>query len=307
MGGGVSRRCLRTLATVAVLVGLGGVPGAESQEFESAQVTTRDLGHGVHMLMGVGGNLGVSVGPDGVFLIDDQYAPMTEKIRASIVQLTDIPLRFVFNTHWHGDHTGGNENLGKQGALIVAHEGVRERMSTDQFIAAFDRKVPASPARALPVVTFSEEITFHINGHEVHAFHVAPAHTDGDSIVHFRTANVLHMGDVFFNRMYAFFDLSSGGSVDGMIAGLARGLELCDDDTKIIPGHGPLADRKDLEASLHMLRSVRDRVAAALAEGKSADEIVALAPSADFDDEFAGGFLKPEPFVRLVTASLQQR
>ena len=153
------------------------------------------------------------MGPDGVFLIDDQYAPLTDKIKAAIATVSDKPVRFVLNTHWHGDHTGGNENLGQAGALIVAHDNVRVRMSVEQFREAFGQKVPAAPKAALPVVTFNDTVTFHLNDQEIHAFHVAPAHTDGDTVIHFRTADVIHTGDVFFNGLYPFIDVGSGGGI----------------------------------------------------------------------------------------------
>jgi glyoxylase-like metal-dependent hydrolase (beta-lactamase superfamily II) len=165
------------------------------------------------MLVGSGGNIGVSSGPDGVFVIDDQYAPLTEKIVAAIRGFSDRPIRFVVNTHWHSDHVGGNENLGKMGALIVAHDNVRERMSVEQVMEVFGRTVPPSPDQALPVVTFGEAVTFHLNGDELYVFHVPHAHTDGDAIIHFRKANVVHMGDTFFNGLYPFIDLGSAGNV----------------------------------------------------------------------------------------------
>ncbi|MBT8487910.1 MAG: MBL fold metallo-hydrolase, partial [Gemmatimonadetes bacterium] len=182
---------------------------------ENVQIRTQQVADGVYMLMGQGGNIGVSVGDDGVFIIDDQFAPLTDKILAAIAAITDEPVRFVFNTHWHGDHTGGNENMGEAGALIVAHDNVRERMSTEQVLERIGRPVsttPASPAGALPVITFSEDVSFHINGGQLHAFHVSNAHTDGDAIVHFVSANVVHMGDTFFRDRFPFIDTASGGS-----------------------------------------------------------------------------------------------
>ncbi len=191
---------------------------AQQDDFDKVEVTSAKVAEGIYVLNGRGGNIGVSVGEDGVFLIDDQYAPLTTKIRAAVSSLTPQPIRFVVNTHWHGDHTGGNENLGKMGIVIVAHENVRKRMSVEQFLAAFNQKVPASPKAALPIITFADSVTFNLNGDEIRSFHVAPAHTDGDTVVYFKKANVVHMGDCFFNGMYPFIDLSSGGSIDGVIA-----------------------------------------------------------------------------------------
>jgi glyoxylase-like metal-dependent hydrolase (beta-lactamase superfamily II) len=271
------------------------------------EISTTVLGSGFFMLSGAGGNIGVSVGSDGVFLIDDQFAPLTPKIRSAVAALGEGSIRFVLNTHWHGDHTGGNENLGEAGALIVAHHKVRERMSTPQFMEAFQRRVPASPSAALPVVTFGEEIAFHLNGHTLDVVHVAGAHTDGDSIVHVPSANVLHMGDAYFNGFYPFFDLSTGGSVEGMIAAMKLGLGLSDPETRIIPGHGALSNRSELEASVQMLTTVRDRVANAIAAGQSLDEVVASRPTADLDAEWGDGFLKPDRFVTFVYQSLSAR
>ena len=191
------------------------------------------------MHFGAGGNIGVSVGEDALFIIDDQYVPDGPKILAALKQNSDKPIKFVLNTQWHGDHTGGNENMGKGGALIVAHDNVRKRMSSEQFIALFKSKVPPSPKVALPVVTFSTDVTFHINGDEVYGFHVPKAHTDGDTVVQFKKSNVIHMGDVFFNGWYPFIDVSSGGSPEGVIAAADRVLSMSDDNTRSFPAMVP--------------------------------------------------------------------
>ena len=193
---------------------------ATAQGMEDVEIRTQRLTDDVYMLIGQGGNIGVSVGDDGVFIIDDQFAPLTEKILTAIRDITSANVRFVFNTHWHGDHTGGNENLGRTGALIVAHDNVRERMSVEQVLERIGRPVsttPASPEGALPVVTFTEDVSFHINGDRLHAFHVENAHTDGDAIVHFERNNVVHMGDTFFRDRFPFIDTATGGSIDGLM------------------------------------------------------------------------------------------
>jgi len=205
---------MRTMIGVAALA----AGAALAQDFSKIEVQATKLTESVYMLTGAGGNLGVSVGEDAVFIIDDQYAPMTDKIAAAIAKITPKPVKFVLNTHWHGDHTGGNENFGKAGALIVGHDNVRKRMSVEQFIEAFNMRVPASPPVALPVVTFAHSVSFHLNGDEIRAIHMASAHTDGDAIVHFLKNDVVHMGDIYFNGMYPFIDFASGGSVDGVIA-----------------------------------------------------------------------------------------
>ncbi len=278
-----------------------------ADEMADVQIGVQDLGSGLYMLTGQGGNIGLSIGDDATFLIDDQFAPLTAKIQAAIGGLTDRPVDFVFNTHWHFDHVGGNENFGKAGALIVAHENVRERMSEDQFLAAFDRTVEAAPMVARPVVTFSEDVTLHLNGEAIHGFHVADAHTDGDTVIHFRGANVFHMGDTFFNKLYPFIDGSSGGTVEGVIEAANAVLALADAESKIIPGHGPLADRDDLRAYRDMLATVRDSVSAMIADGMSLEAVQAAKPTADFDavhNEY--GFFEPDQWVALIYGLLAE-
>jgi glyoxylase-like metal-dependent hydrolase (beta-lactamase superfamily II) len=291
--------CLVALLLTLLLP--GPIP---AQDMEDVEIRTVPVAEGIHMLLGRGGNIGVVSGPDGVFLIDDQYAPLTEKILAAVKAIDPGPVRFLVNTHWHGDHTGGNENLGKAGVVIVAHENVRLRMSVKQVMAALGREVPPSPRAALPVITFPDSLAFHLNGVTIEVQHVSAAHTDGDAVLWFSGRNAVHMGDIYFNGMYPFIDTGSGGSVAGTIAAAAAVLARADDRTKIIPGHGPLSDRAGLAAYRDMLASVRDRVQAGLAAGQSAEEIVASRPTADLDATWARGFLKPDDFVGIVAADL---
>ena len=271
------RRILRLLllATFAIAA------PAQGQGFDDVEIRTQRLTEGVYMFIGQGGNIGVSVGDDGVFIIDDQFAPLTEKILAAIRGITSESVRFVFNTHWHGDHTGGNENLGEAGALIVAHDNVRERMSVEQVLERIGQPTtaePASPEGALPVVTFTEDVTFHINDDVLHAFHVENAHTDGDAIVHFERANVVHMGDTFFRDRFPFIDTATGGSIDGMIAAAGAGLAVMDAETQVIPGHGALSSREDLVAYRDALRTMRNAVAALKEQGLPLEQIQARRP-----------------------------
>jgi glyoxylase-like metal-dependent hydrolase (beta-lactamase superfamily II) len=288
---------------VAVLA-LVAAPVLAQQDFSKVEVKAEKVAEGIYMLTGSGGNLGLSVGRSGTYLIDDQYAPLTEKILAAIRVITPDPVRFVVNTHWHGDHTGGNENMGKAGAILVAHENVRRRMSAGQFASAA-RQIPPSPDGALPVVTFADAVTFHWNGEEIRVYHVPPAHTDGDSIVHFVKADVVHMGDVFFNGGYPFVDTSSGGRVDGVIEAADRVLAGIGEATRIIPGHGPLARKADLQAYRDVVKAARDRIAKLKAEGKSRDEVVAAKPTADLDAKWGTGFMKGDSFVGLAYDSLK--
>ncbi|MBW2242413.1 MAG: MBL fold metallo-hydrolase [Deltaproteobacteria bacterium] len=293
-------------ASLLLALGLTLSSASNAQDFSQVEIKTIPVAEGLHMLMGRGGNIAVLAGDDGVFLVDDQYAPLTEKILAAVHAIDEGPVRFLLNTHWHGDHTGGNENLGKVGVVIVAHENVRERMSVKQVIQARGIEVPASPPAALPILTFPTSITFHLNGVTTEAVHVAPAHTDGDSVVWFAERNVVHTGDTFFNGFYPFIDVGSGGSIDGVISAVDDVLARADDETKIIPGHGPLSNREELQTYREMLVTVRDRVRAALVAGKGADEILADKPTADLDAAWGGGFLKPEDFVRIVVSDLSR-
>jgi cyclase len=292
------------LVLAAALAACASFPAFAQQDFSKVEIKTEKLAEGVWMLTGAGGNIGVSAGADGVFMIDSQYAPLTDKIRAAIAAVTDKKIRFLLNTHWHGDHVGGNENLGKTGVVIVAQENVRKRMSTEQFNKMFDKKEPPSPAAALPLVTFVDAISFHVNGDDVDAFHVPPAHTDGDAIVYFRKANVLHMGDTFFNGMFPFIDLSSGGSIAGMIGACDRGLSMGDASTKVIPGHGPLGSKADLKAFRDMLVASRDAVAPLVKAGKSLDEVKAAKPTAAYDEKWGKGFVKPDVWATLLYTDL---
>ncbi len=243
-------------------------PALAQRDFDDVKIEATDLGGGIYMLTGAGGNLGVCVGQDGVFLIDDQYAPLSEKIMAAIKELSDQPVQFVFNTHWHGDHTGGNENFGETGSLVVSHANVRRRLSTEQFSEFLDRTTEASPEGALPVVTFTDSLSFFYNDEEIVVFHVPAAHTDGDGVVHFTKANIIHSGDIIFYGLYPYIDVSAGGSIDGVIAGVKILLDLSDDQTRIIPGHGPLLQRDKLEEYLALLEDVRGTVAQEIKAGK---------------------------------------
>jgi glyoxylase-like metal-dependent hydrolase (beta-lactamase superfamily II) len=265
----------------------------------------------VHMLTGRGGNIGVSIGADGPFVVDDQFAPLTTRIQAAIAKLVSKDqsdeVRFVVNTHWHGDHTGGNGNLAADGAVIVAHANARERMLTPQASSFFGRMRAAPPAENLPFVTFTDEIAFRWNDEVIRAIHVERAHTDGDAILHFEKANVLHMGDTFFNGMYPFVDVDTDGSVQGLIGACDRALALCDKKTKVIPGHGPLGTVDDLRAYRGMLAEAVDLVSELVDAGLSNDEILAEKPTRVLDERWGKGFIKPEAFLTFLLHGLASR
>jgi glyoxylase-like metal-dependent hydrolase (beta-lactamase superfamily II) len=290
-------RSLTLLALAACVL------SASAQDYSQVQIKTTQLTPTTYMLTGAGGNMGLSVGEDSVFLIDDQYAPLAPKIKAAIAAITPKPVQFVLNTHYHFDHTGGNEALGSQGTLIVAHDNVRRRLSTEQLISFIGARQAASPQAALPVITVPAAVSFHINGDEVHAYHVPNAHTDGDLIVHFRNSDVVHMGDTFFNGFYPFIDAAAGGTAAGMVAAADSVLALASDSTRIIPGHGPLTDKATLKAHRDMIATVAQRIAELRRAGKTDTEIVAAAPTADFDAVYGKGFIKPERFVLMMLAA----
>ena len=295
----------RLSVTALILAGLA-VPVWAQQDFSAVEIETIQVSGNVYMLVGAGGNIGLSVGDDGAFVIDDQFAPLSDKIMAAIAELTDADVKFLVNTHHHSDHTGGNEAFGAAGALIIAHDNVRARMSVDQFRVIFDQPIPASPVGALPIVTFSDEMTFHWNGDTIRVIHVALAHTDGDSILHFQGANVIHMGDTFFNGVYPFIDVDSDGDINGIIAAGYRALAIADEDTAIIPGHGPVSDAAGLAAWLDVLKVTRVSMQSLIDQGMSEDEALAARPTAEFDEQFGGGFMNPENYNRLLYQSLSR-
>ena len=287
----------------ALTIALAAATTLPAQNFDTVQVRATPVAGAVHMLVGSGGNIGLMVGDDAVFVVDDQFAPLTPKVLAAIKSVTADPVRFVVNTHWHFDHTGGNENMGKAGALIFAHENVRRRMSTEQFIEALNRKEPAAPKGALPVVTFTDTVSFHLNGDSIVVFHVPPAHTDGDAIILFARANVIHAGDVFVSDRFPFVDRSSGGSIHGIIGAAERIAGASNAGTKIIPGHGPLADKARVLAYHDMLVVMRDRMRKEIAAKHTIEQVLASKIPADYDASWPSG---RERFLRILFQELSQ-
>ncbi len=279
----------RALAHATVAAWLAALPAAAQDPGPAnAAVEVIDVADGVYMLAGLGGNIALSVGGDGAFLVDNQFAHLTDKIVEAVRSKTDKPVAYLFNTHWHGDHTGGNGNFRALGVPIIAHENVRARMSVDNKSYLSGSVIEASPPSALPVVTFSESATIYQDGQKIDLIKVPAAHTDGDGIVVFHGANVIHMGDVFLNDIYPFIDYGSGGSLAGMIEAVDLGLDLADDDTRIIPGHGELGTRADMVRYRDMLIVVRDRVAEGRASGRTLDDLLSENPLGDLEDEWGG-------------------
>jgi len=277
-----------------------------AQDFEKVQVETIKVADGIYMLLGLGGNIGVSAGEDGILLVDTQFAQIMEKIKSAIAEINEGPIRIVLNTHWHYDHAYGNEPLGKSGALIIAHENSRMRMTSEQNYPDFNMTMPPFPKEALPVVTVKDSLTLHFNGDEVQVIHIENAHSDADIVIYFRKANVIHTGDIYFTHLYPYIDVSHGGSIDGIIAASERIIGMTDENTKIIPGHGPLSNREELTNYRDILVTVRDRIKSQIKEGKTLEEILASKPTADFDKEQAKA-IPPEMFVKIVYNDLAKK
>ena len=285
--------------SAAVCTAFASIAQAQN-DLGSVKITPLPVAEHIYMLTGKGGNIGLFIGGDGTFMIDDQFAPLTEKIIKAVKAVGGEQPRFLLNTHYHGDHTGGNENLGAGKTLIFSHDTVRERLRTGYQLKEFNVKQESLDPEGLPVVTFSRDISFHLNGDTVRAVHVPLAHTDGDSFIIFKNANVIHAGDIFFNGFYPFIDVDHGGSLKGMIAAVDTILSFADEKTKIIPGHGPLGDKAQLEMYREMLKTVLERVSKLKAEGKSAQEVAADKPLVDLEETWGDGIFKGEQWLMMI-------
>lgn len=299
MSGRMCRAILDPLVIFALFLTYQSV---RANEFDKVEIKTIRVSDAIYMLEGLGGNIGLCTGPDGAFIVDDQYAPLTPKINAAIAKITDQPVEFVINTHHHHDHTGGNENFGKAGALIVSHENSRKRIEAEQRETLADPAKPDISVAALPKITFSQTMTFHYNNETIIVYYLGDAHTDGDAIVHFSRANVFHMGDVFVRYGFPYIDMGKGGNILGMIAVNERILELMDDQTKIIPGHGQLATRQDLVAYNTMLKTISARVKAHIEKGKNLEQIIRLNPTKGFGERG----VKAADFIKVIYDSYKQ-
>lgn len=288
--------------SVITLIILVAYLSVQAQNFDTVKIKTSNVAGSVYMLEGQGGNIGVLVGNDGIIMIDDQFAPLSEKIKNAIETLSDKPIRFIINTHFHFDHTGGNEKFGT-GGVIVAHENVRKRLSADQFIGANRSEQKSLGYDGLPKITFAESITFNMNGETIDVYHVKNAHTDGDAIIYFKASNVVHTGDVFVRYGLPFIDETNGGSIDGMIDAINNLIKSVDDKTKIIPGHGAIAEKKDLVEYVNMLQTIWDRVSDGIKKNKTIEEIIASDPA----KEYKGSTNGKADFVKMVYYAIKNR
>jgi cyclase len=271
-------------------------------DYSKVQMKATKVAGNVYMLEGAGGNIGVSVGDDGILIVDDQFAPLADKIRAALKGLADKKLKFILNTHWHGDHTGGNVVFGPE-ATIIAHDNVRKRLSTEQKSTVFNSTTPPSPKEALPVITFDQQLSVHFNGEDIRAIHFPHGHTDGDSVIFFSASNVVHLGDDFFAGRFPFVDLESGGSVEGLVRNIGELVNKIPADAKLIPGHGPLSTLDDLKSYHRMLQQTTEIVRQKIAAGKTLDQI----KSEGLPDEWkpwGQGFIKTDRWVETIYKSL---
>ena len=275
------------------------------EDYSKVEIKATKVTGNIYMLEGSGGNIGVSVGPDGILIVDDQFAPLAEKIRAALKTLGEGKLKFILNTHWHGDHTGGNAPLGRD-APIIAHDNVRKRLSTEQRLEFFKMTVPASPKEALPVITFDQSLSVHFNGEEIKVIHFPHGHTDGDSVIFFTTSNVVHLGDDFFSGRFPFVDLDSGGSVQGLAKNIGEIIPKIPAGAKLIPGHGPLATIDDLKTYHRMLQETTQFVQKQMSKKKTLEQIKKEGLPAEWK-AWGEGFVKTDQWIDLVYASLSKK
>ena len=284
------------------IVLLFAVSAQAQTDFSKVEVKATKVAGNVYMLQGSGGNIGVSVGDDGLLIVDDQFAPLADKIRAALKGLADKKLRFILNTHWHGDHTGGNVAFGPE-ATIIAQDNVRKRLATEQKSTVFNSTTPASPKEALPVITFNDSLSVHFNGEDIRAIHFPHGHTDGDSVIFFSASNVVHLGDDFFAGRFPFVDLESGGSVEGLVKNIGELIGKIPADAKLIPGHGPISTLDDLKSYHRMLQQTTEIVRGKIAAGKTLDQIKTEGLPAEWAP-WGAGFIKTDRWVETIYKSL---
>ena len=296
---------MRELFFLMIVLAISPALSTKAQDFSKVEITASKVAGNVHMLQGAGGNIGVSVGPDGILIVDDQFAPLADKIKAALKTLGEGKLKFVLNTHWHGDHTGGNAQFGPE-APIIAHDNVRRRLATEQRIELFKSTTPASPKEALPVITFDKSLSVHFNGEEIKVIHFPQGHTDGDSIIFFTNSNFVHMGDDFFVAKFPFVDLDTGGSVQGLTKNIGEIIPKLAADVKIIPGHGPLATVDDLKQFHNMLKETTAIVQGKMKAGKTMEQIKAEGLPAEWTS-WGTGFIKTDVWLEIIYRSLSKK
>ena len=292
---------MRALLLAAVLFASINTTSAQEKEVE---FTAFQLSDTVYMLKGRGGNVGISTGEDGLYIIDDQVKPVTSQLLQAIRKISNKPIRFVINTHYHADHTGGNETIGAAGAVIIAHDNIRKRMTTEQVSIFMNNTTPPYPKGALPVVTFNDRMSLHLNGETATAYYVAEGHTDGDAIIHFPASNVIHMGDMYFNGLYPYVDLDAGGSMQGMVAAADLALSMADESTRIIPGHGPLGVTEDLKGYRDFLIKAGANVQELIDKNMDLQQIIAAEPTREWDETLGKTWITPAQFVTFIYNSL---
>ena len=292
---------MKSLLLIAIL--FASINSLSAQD-KPVEFTTFQLSDTVYMLKGRGGNVGVSTGEDGLYIIDDQIRPVTSQLLKAIRKISDKPIRFVLNTHYHADHTGGNEAIGRAGAVIISHDNIRKRMTTEQVSIFMKNTTAPYPKDALPVLTFNDRMSFHLNGETATAYYVANGHTDGDSIVHFPASNVIHMGDMFFNGLYPYVDLDAGGSMQGLVAAADLALSMADDSTRIIPGHGPLGMTEDLKNYRDYLIKAGANVQELIDKDMNLQQVIAAEPTKEWDETLGKTWITPAQFTTFIYNSL---
>ena len=285
----------KLLGFTACLLLLSGLAAAQGRDFSKVEIKVTKVAGSVYMLVGAGGNIGVSVGEDGIVVVDDQFAPLAPKIQAALAGITDKPVRFILNTHYHFDHTGGNVEFSKLGR-VVAQENVRKRLAEGSETTRFG-KVPPAAKEALPIITFEHDVSIHLNGEDIRALHFPHGHTDGDSVIFFPQSNVVHMGDDFVTYGFPFVDTENGGSVSGMLAGLEKVLSMTKPDTKIIPGHGPLSTPDDVRKFITLIQETRAVIAAAVKAGKTVEQMKQEKLLAKWDADYGRDFIKTDDWI----------
>jgi cyclase len=272
--------------------------------WDTVRIRPEKITDNIYMLKGSGGNIGVITGKDGILMVDDQFLPLSTKIKDAIAALDSNPIRFTINTHIHGDHSGGNEYFKQIGSTLIAHDVVRERMMKEQVNKTTNQTTPPRAEDAWPVVTFKDKLNVHVNGQDIEIIHFSPGHTDGDVIIRFKQANVFHMGDVFVTYGYPYIDVSNGGTINGMIACLDKAMNLMDINSKVIPGHGNLCTKDDVKKYRDRLVHIRDEVAAALKKGTKLEDLASLPAASAYDAEWGKGFFKGKDFIRVVAEGI---